>query len=69
MNRAHAVIIQGTGFRIGRSVIAAASCSHFAQASYRAAPFKVQNMSKDSFATAHGGEVVGVKLPAEPLEV
>jgi adenosylcobyric acid synthase len=54
---ARTIMIQGTGSNVGKSVITAAFCSYFRQKGFRAAPFKSQNMSNNSFVTASGGEI------------
>ncbi len=52
-----AVMFQGTCSHAGKSVLAAAFCRILLQDGYRAAPFKAQNMSLNSFVTPDGGEI------------
>jgi len=52
-----AVMFQGTGSNAGKSILAAAFCRILLQDGYRAAPFKAQNMSLNSFVTRAGGEM------------
>jgi adenosylcobyric acid synthase len=54
---ARAIMIQGTGSHVGKSVITAAFCRIFLQDGYRVAPFKSQNMALNSFVTEDGGEM------------
>jgi len=54
---AKALMIQGTGSGVGKSVIAAAFCRKFYLDGWRVAPFKAQNMSLNSFVTEDGGEM------------
>jgi len=52
-----AIMFQGTGSNVGKSVLAAAFCRILHQDGYRAAPFKAQNMSLNSFVTEDAGEM------------
>ena len=52
-----AVMFQGTGSNVGKSVLAAAFCRILLQDGFRVAPFKAQNMSLNSFVTGDGGEM------------
>jgi len=54
---AKAIMIQGTGSHVGKSVMAAAFCRILRQDGFRVAPFKAQNMSNNSFVTRSGGEI------------
>lgn len=54
---ARAVMIQGTGSNVGKSLIVAALCRIARQRGLRVAPFKPQNMSNNAAACADGGEI------------
>jgi adenosylcobyric acid synthase len=52
-----AIMLQGTGSDVGKSVLVAGLCRALVRRGYRIRPFKPQNMSNNAAVTSDGGEI------------
>ena len=57
MKRTPAIMIQGTGSDVGKSLLVAGLCRAFTRRGLTVRPFKPQNMSNNAAVTADGGEI------------
>ena len=57
MRRPPAVMIQGTGSHVGKSVIVAGLCRALVRRGLKVVPFKPQNMSNNAAVAVEGGEI------------
>ncbi|MBI3710974.1 MAG: cobyric acid synthase [Proteobacteria bacterium] len=55
--RTPALMLQGTGSHVGKSLLVAGLCRAYTRADLRVRPFKPQNMSNNAAVTADGGEI------------
>ena len=55
--RPPALMLQGTGSDVGKSLLAAGLCRAYRRRGLRVRPFKPQNMSNNAAVTADGGEI------------
>ena len=52
-----AVMLQGAGSNVGKSLLVAGLCRYFARQGVTVRPFKPQNMSNNAAVSENGGEI------------
>jgi adenosylcobyric acid synthase len=57
VTRAPAIMLQGTGSDVGKSLLTAGLCRAFSRRGLKVRPFKPQNMSNNAAVTVEGGEI------------
>lgn len=64
-----ALMLQGTGSDVGKSVLVAGLCRVFANRGLSVRPFKPQNMLNNAAVTANGGEIGRADARKPPSEL
>lgn len=62
MHQAKAIMVLGTTSGAGKSFVTAALCRHFANQGLKVAPFKAQNMSRNSEILDDGSEISNIQV-------